>query len=100
MRKKTKDYDEIVLGTDIMKCSKCLHVRENEPFLRQVRYLSSGGVAFYYTCWRCCRGAESTFLIMQKWPLAFERSYHSFGYDLNWAPGVAELAGGTDGKES
>jgi len=87
-RKNRKDRAEVTLGTENMKCSKCLHVRQNEPFYREVRYLSSGGVAFYYTCWRCCRDEESTFLIDQRWPFAFQRFQDMYYWRLEWAPGV------------
>ena len=99
-KRNLKDRTEITLGTDGMKCSKCLHERKDEPFLREVKYLSSGGVAFYYTCWRCCRDAESTFLIQQKWPIAFVRYFKWGAWQLEWSPGVKELVGGTDGNKS
>jgi len=95
-KRNVKDRIDIVLGTHTMTCSKCLHVRENEPFVKEVRYHRNGGIVFYYTCWRCCRDAESTFLIQQKWPMAFDRMSLGRGYMLFWAPGVRELVAKND----
>ena len=99
-RRTVKERIDIILGTPTMICDKCRHVREKEPFLLRTKVLRSGGVAFYYTCWRCCRDAESTLLIKQKWPLAFDRFEENHGHRLYWAPGVKELVGGTDGNKS
>lgn len=99
-KQNAKVRKEILLGTDIIRCDKCRHVRKDEPFLRETCYLRTGGVAFYYTCWRCCRDAESTELIRSKWPLAFERFDEGRCWILVWSDGVAELVGGTDGNKS
>jgi len=94
MKKRTvKERIDIVLGTPTMICEKCRHVREKEPFLLRTKVLRSGYTLFHYTCWRCCRDAESTLLIKQKWPIAFVRIDQGAFWELLWAPGVKELVG-------
>jgi len=75
------------------KCRKCHHTREGEPFVGKAYAYSVSKPRIDYTCWRCCRDAESTLLIKQKWPLAFRKFSCPGGYRLEWAPGVKELVG-------
>jgi len=46
-----------------------------------------------FTCWRCCRDAESVFMIHQKWPLAFDVLRGRESWSLRWGPGIKELVG-------
>jgi len=84
---------EVVINTGFMKCGNCLHVRLNEPYFVKHYYHVKGENHNECTCWRCCRDAESTFLIKQKWPIAFERFCTDQGCILDWSPGVRELVG-------
>ena len=95
-RSKLSNKIEVVLGTESTKCSKCLHIRKDEPFIKRVYYRSKGCVGFDHTCWRCCRDAESVWMIQQKWPLAFDRFDHDGYCTLEWSPGVKALIGETD----
>ena len=92
MKRKQKPLKlRVFLAGIYNKCDKCLHVRENEPFVEFVWYHSSGPATIQHTCWRCCRDAESTLLIQQRWPIAFERFQHGPSWFLFWSPGIEEL---------
>jgi len=93
--KRSRVYDKmrVLVNTDGMVCDKCHHDRRGEPYVRQIWFDRNHTRGQTDTCWRCCRDAESTFLIRQKWPLAFERFDTKYGWYLAWAPGVKSLVG-------
>ena len=94
MRKKPEPVTVAVfLGKKGIVCKKCLHERIDEPYVVSIYRLASYRHRREFTCWRCCRDAESTFMIQQRWPIAFERFCTSHGCILDWAPGVKELVG-------
>jgi len=84
---------EIVIGKGILLCTKCRHTRKDEPLAINRYYPPSGEPREEIVCWHCCRDAESTLLIQQKWPIAFERIYNTRFWYLQWSPGVKELVG-------
>ena len=94
MKRKMVVYKmSVYLGGPITVCDKCRHTRVNEPYVHKV-YRRGGGKERYETiCWRCCRDAESTLLIKQKWPLAFRTYYHYGHWYLDWTEGVKEWVG-------
>ena len=96
-RKKRVVSTGVVLGDSRSKCIRCRHVRLNEPYIKKTTTVDGFFIEEEYTCWRCCRDAESTLLIAQKWPLAFERIQWLDSWMLDWAPGVRELVA-KDGK--
>ena len=86
----------VFLGKKGIVCKKCLHERIDEPFVVSIYRLAPYRGRREFTCWRCCRDAESVWLIQNKWPLAFDRIKLSHGYLLEWAPGVRELVAKND----
>jgi len=92
-RKKTNEYIEIIISDGSSRCHKCHHQRKGEPFAIFYVCTNQGDMPRDAICWRCCRDAESTLLIKQKWPLAFDRVQLTYGFVLEWAPGVRELVG-------
>lgn len=96
--KKTKVIKscEIVINLNRWACSKCRHIRENEPYVWRTFHTTKCFLGQDFICWRCCRDAESTLLILHRWPLAFERFNLADGYILDWAPGVKALIGEPD----
>jgi len=92
-RAKTKEWIQIYLGEHYLKCSKCQHTRLHEPYAIFYHRNSVGVTISKPVCWRCCRDAESTLLIKQRWPIAFERLQSGPFCRLEWAPGVKELVG-------
>jgi len=91
---------QVFIGEAEHQCDFCKHSRKGEPFVQIEYYRTNGKNRVEIRCWRCCRDAESTLLIKQKWPLAFDRFEENHGHRLYWAPGVKELVGGTDGNKS
>ena len=92
---KNKGHIEIVLMKHQVKCSKCLHVRINEPYAIFYHPKVWSGKIGKSTCWRCCRDAESTFLIQRKWPLAFDVVIEGNYHRLEWSPGIKAFVEGT-----
>lgn len=90
-RSKTTGYVEIIIADGLWKCDSCKHIREGEPYA--LFYIFTRGIRLLdkITCWRCCRDAESTLLIQQKWPVAFNRFQLLDCYVLDWAPSVQEM---------
>jgi len=99
-RKKRVVELRVVISEGGIICSKCRHDRKGEPYAEHVYHRGDLDVILDNTCWRCCRDAESTLLIEQKWPLAFNRVFEGSWWRLEWSPGVKELVGGTDGNKS
>jgi len=101
MRKKPVPVTVAVfLGKKGIVCKKCLHERIDEPYVVSIYRLASYRHRRDFVCWRCCRDAESTLLIKQKWPLAFTRTEYPGYYRLDWHPGVKALIGKTDETQS
>ena len=92
-RKHKPNSIEIVLGDNKLKCMKCLHVRKDEPYVKKWYGYMNPKALLDVTCWRCCRDAESTFLIQQKWPLAFDRGQKGQSWFLQWSPAVELMRG-------
>jgi len=84
---------EVCLGVEGVVCSKCRHTRIDEPYAVELHLDVRGVERSEFICWRCCRDAESTFMIAQKWPMAFDRLNLEGSYYLAWSPGVKELVG-------
>ena len=95
-QKKTKGYIQIVIPKGVLKCGVCLRYRKDEPYALFFEPNGRGGMTSSATCWRCCRDAESTFLIQQKWPLAFDVVIEGNCHRLEWSPGVKALIGNRD----
>jgi len=91
--KKAKQLTErhVYLGMKDSVCCKCHHIRKDEPYVEEVYYGPSGRASFKQVCWRCCRDAESTLLIKQKWPIAFVRLETPRWWLLDWAPGIKDF---------
>jgi len=97
MKRKQKPMElHVFLGDGHHQCSKCLHSRKNEPFVEFVWYRSSGASKLETRCWRCCHDAESTFMIWQNWPIAFDRVQVGQRWDLHWNQVVQLLRGNLD----
>ena len=92
-RKKGETELQVVLNLFNLKCCKCLHIRRDEPYIKEIRWPTAFECRTKYTCWRCCRDAESTFLIKQKWPLAFDRGQKGQSWFLQWSPAVELMRG-------
>jgi len=92
-RKKRVAEIEVFISSGVKVCEACRHLREGEPFVIFHRLDSRGNMSVKGLCWRCCRDAESTLLIKQKWPIAFVRIDQGAFWELLWAPGVKELVG-------
>jgi len=95
-QKKTKGHIQIVIPKGVLKCGVCLRYRKNEPYALFFEPNGRGGMTSSATCWRCCRDAESTFLIQQKWPIAICRFSVGQYWYLEWHEGVKALIGETD----
>ena len=96
-RKQREETLNVYIAGDADKCDACLHIRKGEPYVERWFHSAIGCVVVTSLCWRCCRDAESTFLIQQKWPLAFVRGQTESCWLLNWAPDV-QLMRHTDGE--
>jgi len=90
---------KVMINLFNLTCCKCKHLRKNEPYVREGYWPTVATHRTKYTCWRCLRDAESTLLIKQKWPLAFDRVEYPVGFILYWAPGIEVLVGGNDESE-
>ena len=95
-RKKRSYYISAVLGDKDFCCDKCLHTRVGEPYIVRCYVNEIPGGHDDCICWRCCRDAESTFLIHQKWPLAFDVVIEGNYHRLEWSSGVKALIGNRD----
>ena len=94
MKRKQKPLEiQVFIAEAEHQCDFCHHSRKGEPFVQIEYYRSNGNNRFEIRCWRCCRDAESTFMIAQKWPMAFDRLNLEGSYYLAWSPGVKELVG-------
>ena len=88
---KSREWIEIHISEGFHKCSRCLHERTGEPYALFCHLNKAGTPIGKSVCWRCCRDAESTLLISQKWPLAFKRTEYTFGWMLEWTSFVGSL---------
>ena len=90
-RKMVVHNTSVYLGGPNIVCDKCRHTRINEPYIHKMYRRGGGKERYENICWRCCRDAESTLLIWQKWPLAFELVRGCESWRLEWAPDVKAL---------
>ena len=87
---------QVFIGEAEHQCDMCHHSRKDEPFAQIEYYRTNGKNRVEIRCWRCCRDAESTFLIQQKWPLAFVRGPGPGYWILEWSDGVKVFLGDRD----
>jgi hypothetical protein len=91
----------VFIARDGTVCNRCHHHRENEPYVKRVYSYVKGENWTEIVCWRCCHDGDSTELIQQKWPLAFDRVKDGQWYNLRWNKAIQMLFGVDDeAKES
>jgi len=74
-------------------CNRCHHHRKDEPYVKRIYSYHKGENRTEIVCWRCCHDEESTSLILEQWPLAFDRVKDGQWYNLRWAKSIQLIFG-------
>lgn len=77
-------------------CARCHHHRTDEPYIKRVYSYTKGENRTEIVCWVCCHDEETTGLIAEKWPLAFDRTKEGPWYWLRWAEPIQSMLGLSD----
>lgn len=86
----------VFIARDGTVCNRCHHHRSGEPYIKLVYQYVRGENRTEIVCWKCCHDEESTELIAQKWPLAFDRIKDGPWWNLSWAQAVQLMLGVDD----